>query len=101
MISPPHIKYFRKGILRVGDWKQGWRTCFILYLCFFDPCQCLLLSVSFITVIFKTNEKSINEKSNENFILLPSEKLIYSLKLLELKILQYELLCGEKQKETS
>ena len=52
-----------------------------------------------ITVIFKTNEKGINKKSNKNFILLPSVKLIYFLKLVELRILQYALLCGEKQKK--
>ena len=54
-----------------------------------------------MTVIFKANGKSINKKSNKNFILLPSEKLIHFRKLVELKILQYALLCGEKQKETN
>ena len=45
--------------------------------------------------------KKVNKKSNKKFILLPSEKLIYFLNLVELKILQYVLLIGEKQKETN
>ena len=45
--------------------------------------------------------KKVNKTSNKNFILLPSEKFIYFLKLGELKILQYSLLCGQKQKETN
>ena len=45
--------------------------------------------------------KKVNKKSNKNFILLASEKLIYFLKFVEYKILLYALSCGEKQKETN
>ena len=51
-------------------------------------------------VVFSKLMKKVNKKSNNNFTLLPSEKLIYFLKHVELEILKY-VLCGEKQKETN
>ena len=92
--SSPYKSILEKVLTEWQFGNKGGELALILFVFF------ALISVPIFTSKGVVFSKLINKKSNNNFTLLPSEKVIYFLKLVELKLLQYAL-CGEKQKETN